>query len=519
MIKKMVAARRASQVLFLGLFVYILWSTTYPLSGALPSALFFNLDPLLVIMTSVSERIVIPGLIASLCMLALTLTLGRFFCGWICPLGFSIDMAGVFKRWRRALSESDIRAFRKVKYCILAVIAAAAVGGWQIAWIFDPIALMARFISLNLIPAATAMLNTVFIFLIRDLHFSGAFLDLYRSLKPTILGVKIYYFPHASAILLYFLISVGSALSIRRLWCRGLCPLGALYALAGRYSPLHRTVRGCKQCGKCARECRTAAIKKDGDYVKGECILCMDCIYTSPLCDVSFGFSRRDRGSSYKSPANPDAGGILRKDFIVMAVSSLASLPVIAGFKDPAERPDNPKDSAAYPDGLIRPPAALLEKDFNGRCVRCGNCMKVCVTNGLQPAVSEAGYCGIWTPHLVPEIGYCEYKCTLCGNTCPTGAIPPITLERKLKVKLGVAEIDKKTCIPWAEGKDCIVCEEHCPVSEKAILFEIDAKTGAKKPRIEEKLCVGCGICVTKCPVRPVRAVKISSRNSERTRC
>lgn len=144
--------------------------------------------------------------------------------------------------------------------------------------------------------------------------------------------------------------------------------------------------------------------------------------------------------------------------------------------------------------------------------------MKVCITNGLQPVMFETGYDGIWTPRLVPEIGYCEYQCTLCGKTCPTGAIPPLKLEQKLKVRLGVAEVDRSICLPYAKGKECIVCQEHCPVPEKAIILDRDEKLGIQLPRIDEELCVGCGICQNKCPVRPVRAIRVSSRTSDRTR-
>ena len=39
---------------------------------------------------------------------------------------------------------------------------------------------------------------------------------------------------------------------------------------------------------------------------------------------------------------------------------------------------------------------------------------------------------GFWTPVLINRIGYCEYNCLLCGHVCPTGAIMPLTLEKRL---------------------------------------------------------------------------------------
>lgn len=145
--------------------------------------------------------------------------------------------------------------------------------------------------------------------------------------------------------------------------------------------------------------------------------------------------------------------------------------------------------------------------------------MKVCITNGLQPDIFESGLTGIWTPKLVPEIGYCEYNCTLCGEVCPTGAIPKLPVEVKRKVKLGIAKIDQSLCWPWAEAKECIVCEEHCPIPDKAILLK-EEKIGTQKilkPYVDEKLCTGCGICQTKCPVIPVRAIRVYPSKADRT--
>ena len=59
-----------------------------------------------------------------------------------------------------------------------------------------------------------------------------------------------------------------------------------------------------------------------------------------------------------------------------------------------------------YNPDLVRPPGARSEKEFLARCTACGLCMKVCPTGGLQPALAEAGLEGIWTPRLVPRIGY-----------------------------------------------------------------------------------------------------------------
>ena len=506
--KRLIAIRRVSQIFFLTLFIYILWSTTYPLKGLLPPGAFFKINPLIMIMTSISERVVVPGIMVSLVMLILTLVLGRFFCGWICPLGTTIDMTAAMGRKKYSEDDRVNRNVKKPKFLALIIVAIAAILGVQLAWFMDPMVIMARFVSLNLIPTVTFLINSGFMFLIKYLHLYGPVQDLYRALKPTILGINVYYFSHSGIIFLVFVFVCFLTLVKRRLWCRSLCPLGALYAVVSSFAFLRRRVAKCIQCGKCKSDCRMGAIKDDMSYVQGECILCMDCIYDCPGHATSFIFAHLRQSKPPVAQAKDDKSGISRREFIFLAMSSI----LLLGFRFK-------RNETKVTGNVIRPPAALREEDFLNRCIRCGNCMKVCITNGLQPVLFQTGLEGIWTPQLVPEIGYCEYQCTLCGSTCPTGAIPPLSIDKKRLVRLGLAEIDRSICIPWAEGKQCIVCEEHCPVAQKAIKLESDTIGGSNvlKPYIDENLCIGCGICQNKCPVRPVRAVRVYPRNSDRT--
>jgi len=280
-----------------------------------------------------------------------------------------------------------------------------------------------------------------------------------------------------------------------RFWCRALCPLGALYAACGRLPLLRRRVSECARCAQCKSGCRMAAIADTHSYIPAECVLCMDCVYDCPDRRTYFSFKAR------KEAQKEGKGSLSRGSFLALLLSPL----LVTGFKN---APGN--DTRDRSSRVIRPPGVGSEDAFLDRCVRCGNCMKVCITNGLQPTLLEAGFEGIWTPRLVPEIGYCEYTCTLCGATCPTGAIPKLTIDEKHRTRMGLAWIDRELCIPWAENKECLVCEEHCPVPEKAI--KLTGAGGARdpaKPSVDENLCVGCGICQNKCPVRPDRAIKV----------
>jgi ferredoxin len=175
-------------------------------------------------------------------------------------------------------------------------------------------------------------------------------------------------------------------------------------------------------------------------------------------------------------------------------------------------------EGRTFSPGLIRPPGSVAEAEFLEKCVRCGECMKVCPTNAIQPAALEGGLPGMWTPVLNMNIGYCEYECTLCGQVCPTQAIELKRVEEKKKIRIGTAFFDRNRCLPWASSRTCIVCEEHCPTPKKAIWFEeTPVRTAAgdtiavKQPRVNLDLCIGCGICQNKCPIADERGVYVTS--------
>ncbi|MFH2137554.1 MAG: 4Fe-4S binding protein [Candidatus Omnitrophota bacterium] len=506
--KKLVFIRLVSQIVFFFVFVYILWSTTYSLTGKLPSELFFKIDPLLMVITAISERVLLPGLIFSFIMLGLTLILGRFFCGWICPLGTAIDFFGWLNKKKALVDPAVNQRVRKIKFYILTIIAVFAVFGIQIAWLFDPIVITGRFVSLNLIPSVTLLIDSFFIAIIRMVNLYQPLLDLYRVLQENILGIKESYFAHAGAIFAFFLLVCGVSLLVSRLWCRTLCPLGALYAFFSRDALLTRKVDECTFCHKCSRHCRMRAINKDMSYEKQECVLCLDCIYECPSRSTRFVFRRAKEIK--KGETSSGEGGIVRREFLVLMAAAVGA--VFLKSRGKKREDEHIRDAV-----LLRPPAALKEEEFLARCIRCGNCMKVCPTNALQPVMIESGAMAMWTPRLVPEIGYCEYNCTLCQQVCPTGAISKISLAKKQKIKIGIAKINKKTCLPWGKNKECIVCEEHCPVPDKAIKIKeeiIDGKV-MLRPEIDEDLCIGCAICQTKCPVRP-RAIRTVPEKSDR---
>ena len=126
----------------------------------------------------------------------------------------------------------------------------------------------------------------------------------------------------------------------------------------------------------------------------------------------------------------------------------------------------------------------------------------------------------MWTPVLVPRLGYCEYSCTACGHVCPSEAIPKLDFEEKRAQVIGLAEISQVRCLPWALGEPCTVCEEVCPVPRKAIQLSkpqlVERLDGTQDylalPRVVNDHCIGCGICENKCPVSGTAAIVVKRR-------
>jgi len=250
--------------------------------------------------TSGLEKIIIAlGLVA-----VMSIVLGRFFCGWLCPFGLYMDLLTrirkVFRKRHLDLSDKTNAAIGQFRYIIIAIFIILSV-------IFGSYAIFGT----QLIPGTTpgGPLGTE-AGIISNINEPFCLVCPMRPLCVLVLSAlgymnfsyitQITYGPfwitgsYLTSINLAILIIITVlSLAYRRLWCR-ICPLGGLTALFSTFTPfkqialtrLHKDEQKCTKCGVCKRVCPTQATdvydKKGGDVTESRCMLCARCVEMCP---------------------------------------------------------------------------------------------------------------------------------------------------------------------------------------------------------------------------------------------
>ncbi|MEI6305868.1 MAG: 4Fe-4S binding protein [Deltaproteobacteria bacterium] len=485
---------RIVQLLFLALFLILFVQTEYRGHDEINAAVnaFFRADPLVMLSYLLATWSWTWLLLPAALMVMATLLLGRFFCGWICPLGTVLDL--VTKKIRKRLPIAALKG--NLKYWLLLPILSASLFNLNLAGLFDPIAILLRGLTFFFYPLVGVAARSGWVGLYQ---MAGESRDLiapvWNLLHSSLLPFRETLYPLS---VLSLAILAGVIFLERyeeRNWCRNLCPLGTLLGWLGRFSIFKRVPGGlCGDCGKCRDFCSTT-FERD-ILVKEECVLCMECQIQCPQQRITF---QPDFKLLRQAPLIPERRVMIGS----MATGLLLAIP--ARFR-----------RTGMDSRLIRPPGVRREDEFLEKCVRCGECMKVCLKNALYPASYQAGIEGIYTPVVIPRLGYCEYNCTLCGQVCPTGAIPRLEADVKRREVIGKAVFDKNHCLPFEKKIDCIVCEEHCPIPDKAIRSRVVQVIGqdgvsrkVKEPYVVEDICNGCGICENVCPLETKAGIEV----------
>lgn len=425
-------------------------------------------------------------LIALILMAALTLLLGRAYCSVLCPLGILQDVLGSFRRrpFRRS------RWQKTVRYCVTAFVVLCAVCGLML-----PLTL--------LVPSSSFVLivNNVFREVVQFADRTVHFLPEPVSLHPAAGGVIL-----AWGILLALLILVRWK---GRLYCNTLCPVGAILGLLSKFSLFRIRIDAekCVSCGMCEKVCKGGCIDSAAKSVETEeCVDCMNCLSACKLDAIHFtkGLPAKkapeEQKCENKDEEKPSSSGprFSRRAFIGTLCAAGAGAVVGSSIRCLT---GNEKNAPSVP----MPPGAGDFDSFTSKCLGCSLCISACRGKVLKQSVTQYGAKGFMQPYLDMFSGACLYDCHRCQEVCPCGALTLMDLAQKQRCRIGLAKYVKERCVSYLRGEDCGACSEHCPVGA----IDMVEYKNTLIPKVNEKLCIGCGACQNICPARPVQAIVV----------
>ena len=267
-------------------------------------------------------------------------------------------------------------------------------------------------------------------------------------------------------VVLFAAIILLAAATKGRFWCNWVCPAGTLFnLLSWRSVCCHKVGPGCANCKACFPKKAAASENK-------------------PEQAPSEGVTRRE---------------VLQGMGVVAAVSAvekttdggyaLVSLPGV---------PDRP--------AAVLPPGARDRELFNTLCVGCGLCIANCPGECLVASTKLKTF---GQPEMSFQRGGCLVSCPQkCAQACPAGAIVRLADVPRKDIHMGHAIWRKDLCLRNTEGVQCKACSRKCPVKAIEIVNGF--------PVVDKEKCIGCGVCESVCPSRPMPAIIVKGFDRQR---
>jgi polyferredoxin len=248
-----------------------------------------------------SYSTIIPMLYELIFIFGLTIFLGRFYCGWLCPLGLIMDLEilarKALKIRHRLIPDKLNVALHKSRYAILLLFLLLPI----VLYAFDPQQIMVSPLMAQLLAGYyrpySILLDPMIPFIV---PWTG----------QLIVGPINLSYPYAQEITTYVGANIGSILAvafvgltlvggffIRRVWCR-FCPTGASFGVLNRFKGFKRIPllhidkdeEKCTKCGVCKRVCSVQVNEvyeqKGGKIQTSQCMLCLRCVELCPYEDV-----------------------------------------------------------------------------------------------------------------------------------------------------------------------------------------------------------------------------------------
>ena len=245
----------------------------------------------------------IPLLYVLIILLVMTLFIGRFFCGWLCPFALIMDLESLLRKAlkvrHRVIPDKLNRSLHKFRYVLLMFFLLIPIA----LWFLEPppntdfAILMAQVLagpfrpySILLAPMIPLIVSwTTAPLIVNGVNFSYPYVQDILTWAGTNIGQVI-------AVAFVGLTLVGSFF-IRRLWCR-FCPTGVSLAVVNRFrgfkwAPLlsiDKDEEKCTKCGVCKRVCPVGVTEvyeqKGGKIKTSQCMVCARCAEMCPYEDT-----------------------------------------------------------------------------------------------------------------------------------------------------------------------------------------------------------------------------------------
>jgi polyferredoxin len=299
---KIVTVRRISQGFFFALFVWFAFVSSVGKEiwqmRNWPVNWFLQLDPLVAAGTMLTTHTLYWPLLWALAVVVLTILVGRFFCGWLCPFGTIHHFTGYLAHRKKKLPEklhlNKYRKAQRIKYYVLAFMLGTMIlqplGVGLYTGLLDPIPLVTRSFNLALMPVVSG----------GQRFYESAWL---------IFGI------FAAAVLLNLFIS--------RFYCRFVCPLGAMFGIFDRFAiwRIGKKADKCSDCKLCEKACEGGCAPA-GKIKIAECVLCFNCRQGCVHDLIAYQFNKSQAGEITGT-------SVSRRGFMLSVAGGVMAVPAV----------------------------------------------------------------------------------------------------------------------------------------------------------------------------------------------
>lgn len=412
-----------------------------------------------------SDGLVKSSLAGILILVLVFVVLGRVYCSILCPLGFLQDVAIWAGRILRIKHEWKIGKKKQLKILRISVLTITVVllfiGSAFLSGLLDPFSIFSRFMFV---------------------------------LKMIALGTVKGYFLPILFVSATICVIVLLAAKKGRIFCSWLCPVGTMFWGLSKVSLFKFKINqsACNQCGKCVVSCKSGAISEDTQIIdQALCIGCFNCLSVCNQKAIKLAPERYGTKNVKYISENEKAG---RRNFlhqfssVLFVMGSPLTVNVLNGILSGKEQ--------LLP---VFPLGSMNLARFKSKCTGCMVCSQACPSGIIKPSMGSFIESPV-VPVLDFQKNYCLEDCVTCSQICPTGALHEVRSEEKQNIKMASLELNLSICQIVADGLECAICAEICPLHALEMKQVPDQKFPV--PVVIQEKCNGCGKCQYRCPVK-----------------